>query len=140
MSSVSSPARPSRHWLWPPLLLLGSVTMALAWLTFALVTGSQGGWLAIIAALEAAWMLRLGELHGGKPRMCIAMLATLLIALAANWGIAAAWIGGPMGLTPWESALRMGPHLGWTLIGLANGPLEILCLGIGLLLAAWLAR
>jgi len=122
------------------LLLLGSATLALAWLMAALATGTQAGWMAVAAAVETAWMLRLGTLQGGSARMVIAVLATLSIALVANWSIAAAYLGGPMGLAPWESALRMGPHLAWTLMGLANGPLEILWLGIGLLVAGWLAR
>jgi len=45
-----------------------------------------------------------------------------------------------MGLAPWESALRLGPHLAWTLIGLANGTAEILWLLAGLVVAWWLAR
>jgi hypothetical protein len=121
-------------------LLLGSITLAIAWLMVALATGSQAGWMAIAAAAEAAWMLRLGTLAGGRTRIAVAMLATLLIALTANWGIAAAYIGGPMGLAPWESALRLGPHLAWTLIGLANGTAEILWLLAGLAVAWWLAR
>lgn len=140
MSPASPPASRTQHWLWPLLLLLGSVTLAIAWLMVALATGSQAGWMAIAAAAEAAWMLRLGTLPGGRPRIAVAMLATLLIALAANWGIAAAYIGGPMGLAPWESALRLGPHLAWTLIGLANGTAEILWLLAGLVAAWWLAR
>ncbi|WP_427852686.1 hypothetical protein [Stenotrophomonas acidaminiphila] len=133
------PGRP-QHWLWPLLLLLGSATLAIAWLMVALATGSQAGWMAVAAAAEAAWMLRLGTLAAGRTRIALAMLATLLIALAANWGIAAAYIGGPMGLAPWESALRLGPHLAWTLIGLANGTAEILWLLAGLAVAWWLAR
>jgi len=140
MSPAPPPASRTQHWLWPLLLLLGSVTLAIAWLMVALATGSQAGWMAVAAAAEAAWMLRLGTLPGGKARIAVAMLATLLIALAANWGIAAAYIGGPMGLVPWESALRLGPHLAWTLIGLANGPAEILWLLAGLAVAWWLAR
>ncbi len=140
MSPAPPPASRTQHWLWPLLLLLGSVTLAIAWLMVALATGSQAGWMAIAAAAEAAWMLRLGTLPGGRPRIAVAMLATLLIALAANWGIAAAYIGGPMGLAPWESALRLGPHLAWTLIGLANGIAEILWLLAGLVAAWWLAR
>ncbi len=140
MSPAPPPASHTQHWLWPLLLLLGSVTLAIAWLMVALATGSQAGWMAIAAAAEAAWMLRLGTLPGGRPRIAVAMLATLLIALAANWGIAAAYIGGPMGLAPWESALRLGPHLAWTLIGLANGTAEILWLLAGLVAAWWLAR
>ncbi len=140
MSPAPSPASRPQHWLWPLLLLLGSVTLAIAWLMVALATGSQAGWMAIAAAAEAAWMLRLGALPGGRTRIAVALLATLLIALAANWGIAAAYIGGPMGLAPWESALRLGPHLAWTLIGLANGTAEILWLLAGLAVAWWLAR
>ncbi len=140
MPPAPSPASRTQHWLWPPLLLLGSVTLAIAWLMVALATGTQAGWMAIAAALETAWMLRLGTLRGGRTRVVVAMLATLLIALAANWGIAAAYIGGPMGLAPWESALRLGPHLAWTLIGLANGVAEIIWLLAGLLVAWWLAR
>ncbi|HBN54107.1 MAG TPA: hypothetical protein DD456_08805 [Stenotrophomonas sp.] len=140
MSPAPPPASRTQHWLWPLLLLLGSVTLAIAWLMVALATGSQAGWMAVAAAAEAAWMLRLGTLPGGKARIGVAMLATVLIALAANWGIAAAYIGGPMGLAPWESALRLGPHLAWTLIGLANGTAEILWLLAGLVVAWWLAR
>ena len=140
MPPAPSPASAPQHWLWPPLLLLGSVTLVVAWLLVALATGSQAGWMAVAAAAEAAWMLRLGSLPSSKARIALAMLATVLIALAANWGIAATHIGGSMGLAPWESALRMGPHLAWTLIGLANGTAEILWLLAGLAVAWWLAR
>ena len=140
MPPAPSPASAPQHWLWPPLLLLGSVTLVVAWLLVALATGSQAGWMAVAAAAEAAWMLRLGSLPSRKARIALAMLATVLIARAANWGIAAAHIGGSMGLAPWESALRMGPHLAWTLIGLANGTAEILWLLAGLAVAWWLAR
>ena len=115
------PAPASVHWLWPLLLLLGSLTVAVAWVLVALNTRGMAAPMALAAGLETAWMLRLGTLAAGRTRIAVAMLATLLIALAANWGIAAAYIGGPMGLAPWESALRLGPHLAWTLIGLANG-------------------
>ncbi len=140
MSSVSPSAHPSRHWLWPLLLVLGSITLAVAWLLAALSTGTQAGWMAVLAALEAAWMLRLGGFRAGPARVVVALLATALIALAANWGIAAAYIGGPMGLTPWESALRMGPHLAWTLLSLANGLGEALWLAIAALVAWRAAR
>lgn len=135
MSPVSTSASPTRHWLWPTLLLLGSITLTIAWLLVALSTGTQAGWMAVLAALEAAWMLRLGAFRPGPARAAITMLATVLIAVAANWLIAAAYVGGPMGLTPWESALRMGPHFAWTLLSLANGLGELIWLSIGLLVA-----
>lgn len=92
------------------------------------------------AVLEAAWMLRLGTFRAGPARIAVAVLATLLIAMAANWLIAAAYVGSPMGLTPWESALRMGPHFAWTLLSLANGLGELIWLGIALLVAWRVAR
>lgn len=140
MSLVSSPAGRPHHWLWPLLLLLGSITIAVAWLLVALATGTQASWMAVLAALEAAWMLRLGTFRAGRGRVVIAIAATVLIAAAANWGIAAAYMGGPMGLTPWESALRMGPHLAWTLSTLANGLGELLWLMIAVLVAWRAAR
>ena len=135
MSPVSTSASRTRHWLWPILLLLGSITLTIAWLLAALSTGTQAGWMAVLAALEAAWMLRLGTFRSGPGRAGISIVATLLIALAANWLIAAAYVGGPMGLTPWESALRMGPHFAWTLLSLANGLGELIWLSIALLVA-----
>ncbi|MGE8225275.1 MAG: hypothetical protein ACN6RK_05770 [Stenotrophomonas sp.] len=140
MSPVSTSASRTRHWLWPVLLLLGSLTLTLAWMLAALATGTQAGWMAILAALEAAWMLRLGTFRAGPARIAVAVLATLCIAVAANWLIAAAYVGSPMGLTPWESALRMGPHFAWTLLSLANGLGELIWLGIALLVAWRVAR
>lgn len=135
MSQVSSPARRSNHWLWPLLLLLGSSAMALAWMMAALATGTQAGWMAVLAALEVAWMLRLGGFKPGRARYLIAIAAVVVIAVVANWFIASAYIGGPMGLTPWESALRMGPRLAWTLLSLANGLGEAIWLAIGVIVA-----
>lgn len=140
MAPTSAAASRTVHWLWPLLLLLGSATIAVAWLLAALATGTQAGWMAVVAGLEAAWMLRLGTFPAGRTRVVIASIATLVIALAANWGIAAAYIGGTLGLDPWQSSLKLGPHLAWTLFGLANGWSELLWLLLGLAAAWRLAR
>lgn len=136
----NSASASTAHWLWPLLLLLGSVTITIAWLLVALGTRGQAGWMAIAVGLETAWMLRLGTLPAGRARVALALVATVLIALVANWFIIAAHIGGMVGLDPWQSALRLGPNLAWTLTGLANGAGELLWLALGLLVAWRCAR
>jgi len=122
------------------MLLLGVVTATLAWLFIALLSGRQAGWMAVLAALDIAFMLRLGTFRAGPARVAVTLLATLLVALAANWGIASAYLGGSMGLNPWDSSLRMGPFMAWTLLGLANGAVEWLWLGVALVIGWWVAK
>lgn len=101
MPPTSAPAR-TAHWLWPPLLLLGCVTALIAWILVALALGHQSGWMAVLVALEVAWMLRLGTLPAGPLRVGITLVSTVALIVAANWGIASAqlvahsaWIRGP---------------------------------------------
>ncbi|KAG1229115.1 hypothetical protein G6F68_019415 [Rhizopus microsporus] len=42
-------------------------------------------------------------------------------------------MGGSIGLGLWDASLRMGPHLAWTLITLANGAMEWLWLAVAVI-------
>lgn len=128
------------HWLWPLLLLLGCVTATIAWMLVALATGHQSGWMALFSAAEIVWMLRLGTLQAGRLRIVVALLATTAVVIAANWGIAAAQIGGSFGLDPLASAVRLGTSFAWTLSILANTGFDLFCTAAALVLAAWLSR
>ncbi|WP_115527180.1 MULTISPECIES: hypothetical protein [Xanthomonas] len=139
MPPTSASAR-SAHWLWPPLLLLGSVTALIAWLLIALALGNQAGWMAVLVALEVVWMLRLGTLRAGRLRIGVAVATTALIIVGANWGIASAQLGGSLGLDPWTSAQKMGPRLAWTLLQLANNAFDLLCYFAAVVMAWWAAR
>ncbi len=139
MPPTSASAR-TAHWLWPPLLLLGSVTALIAWLLIALALGNQAGWMAVLVALEIVWMLRLGTLGAGPLRIGIAVVGTALIIVGANWGIASAQLGSALGLDPWTSAQKMGTGLAWTLLQLANNGFDLLCYAAALVLAWWAAR
>ncbi|KQR11585.1 MULTISPECIES: hypothetical protein [Xanthomonas] len=139
MPPTSASAR-SAHWLWPPLLLLGSVTALIAWLLIALALGNQAGWMAVLVALEVVWMLRLGTLRAGRLRIGVAVATTALIIVGANWGIASAQLGGSLGLDPWTSAQKMGPRLAWTLLQLANNAFDLLCYFAAVVVAWWAAR
>ncbi|PPT75243.1 hypothetical protein XaplCFBP3122_14155 [Xanthomonas arboricola pv. populi] len=139
MPPTTAPAR-TAHWLWPPLLLLGCVTALIAWMLIALALGNQAGWMAVLVALEIVWMLRLGTLGAGPLRTGVAVVATALIIVGANWGIASAHLGGALGLDPWTSAQKMGTGLAWTLLQLANNGFDLLCYAAALVLAWWAAR
>ncbi|HYG06960.1 MAG TPA: hypothetical protein VD865_11215 [Stenotrophomonas sp.] len=139
MPPTPASARTS-HWLWPLLLLLGCVTALIAWLILALALGQQTGWMAILVALESAFMLRLAGMPGGARRALIAVVATALVIIAAQWAIASAQIGAVMGLDVLASAIRMGPRLAWQLTGLANSGLDLAGWVLGLGVAWWAAR
>ena len=122
------------------LLALGTVGVAAAWAAVAMLSGSQAAWMAPLAGLDAARLLRLGGAPGGWPRVVLAVVATALAVVLANWSIVAAQLAGVMGLPFLDSAQRLGPDLAWTLLKLANGPAELAWLGLGLVLAAAMAR
>lgn len=143
MTSVKrTPSRQSRSRLWLPLalLLIGAATAVIAWATLALGTGRQHGWVALVAALQAAWMLRLGGMPRGWPRALLAAGATVAVVAAAQWLTAAGHIGGQMGLPPWLAAPRMGAFHVRVLSMLANTRLDLACLALAPLLALRLAR
>jgi hypothetical protein len=106
-------------------LLIGCLGFAAMWVLAARLLEAQSAWLAPLAALDAALMLRLGRMPAGWTRAAWCLAATLAMILLANWGITATEVGIGMGLLPWESALRLGPAYAWELIRLANGPVEL---------------
>ncbi|HJR74461.1 MAG TPA: hypothetical protein VJ806_12565 [Luteimonas sp.] len=127
-------------WLSLLLLALGCAGFAALWVLAALYTDRQLGWMALLGALDAAVLVRLGGLPRGAGRAIAAVAATAVIVLLANWGVAAGQIGTVMGLLPWESLLKLGPRYAWTLAQLANGAVEWACTLAALALAAWLGR
>jgi hypothetical protein len=139
MQEVSPKTRPAR-WLAPVLLLLGGLCLTLIWIMLAVYSGKACGWMAVLGALDAAVMLRLGGMPRGARRAVLAVLATLAMLGLANWGIAATQIGFAMGLNPWDSALKLGAGYAWTLAGLANQLIDRVWIAVALIVAAVAAR
>lgn len=131
--------RPSR-WLVPLMLLLGGAGVVLVWVTLALYLQRQSGWMALLAAVDVVVMLRLAGMPRGPARTWLALLATPMICVAALWGIVAAQLGFALGLTPWDSAAKLGMHHAWTLLTLASTPLDWIALALAPAVAAWGAR
>ena len=122
------------------LVALGSAGVAAAWVAVAMLTGSQAGWMSVVAALDAAWLLRLAGAPRGNGRMFAGVLATLAAIALAHWGIVAAHLSGMMGLPFLDTATRLGPSLAWTLSTLANTPTDLALLALGVIVAAFASR
>lgn len=122
------------------LLVLGVCGFAAAWVMLALYTGRQYSGMAILGALDVAIILRLGHWRPGPGRMALAVLTTTAIIVLVNWTIIAAHLGAMLGLSPWDSALRLGVHHAWTLATLANGIGDLAWLAAACLLAAISSR
>lgn len=132
---TDSAARRAR-WLAPALLLLATLGCAAAWILLALATGRQSGWMAVVAAVDAAIVLRLARMPRGPARAAAAVAATVAAVAIANWGIAAGEVGRSLGMLPWDAAARMGPHYAWTLALLANGAVDRAWLAAAVIIAA----
>ncbi|SDQ44137.1 hypothetical protein SAMN05428982_1125 [Pseudoxanthomonas sp. CF385] len=133
-------ARRSFRWLVPVMLLLGGASLVLIWVTVALYLQRQAGWMALLAALDVIVVLRLAGMPAGKGRAALALLATVAICAVSLWSIVATQLGFAMGLTPWDSALKLGLHHAGTLLALATTPLDWIALAAAPALAAWWSR
>lgn len=85
--------------------------MTAGWLALAMFLGSPCGWMAPLVALDMVWMLRLGAAPPGRGRAGLAVAATALVVAASYWLVAASHMGRMLGLSPLESAQRLGPVL-----------------------------
>ena len=127
-------------WLGGALLALGIGGFAAVWIMLGAFTSRQNSWMAVLAALDLAWMLRLGGWRPGPRRAVVGVIATALTVLVANWGITASHLGRAMGLQAWESALKLGSDHAWTLAQLANNTGDVLWLALALVIAAFASR
>ena len=123
------------RWFALPLLLLGMLGFVSAWVLAALFFERQCAWLAPLAALDMVLLLGIGRWPAGRARAAWAFIATAVAIALANFGIAAGELGKSFGLRPWESALMLGPDLAWTLLEMANSPLDLTFYAAGLLVA-----
>jgi hypothetical protein len=122
------------------LLAIGIPGVIALWSIVAYASDSRAGWMALVVALDAALLLRIGRYPAGNERVLLALLTTLLGVLAGYWLVAALPISEAMGQLPVVAAGHMGWDFAWTVIRLGNTPLDWACAGIALLMAAWLTR
>ncbi len=133
--------RSSRQWLLPLLALaIGILGMTAAWLALSMALRSPCGWLAPVAALDMVLMLKLSAAPAGRMRAALAVLGTAAALLASYWMIAATQMANLLGLTPLESAQRLGPVLAGELTRHGTSGWDIGFAALALVLAWRLGR
>ena len=111
------PSPSPRQWLLPALALaIGILGMTAAWLAVAMLVRGPCGWMAPLAALDMALMLRLSGASPGGRRAAAAVLGTGAAIALSYWMMAATQMGQLLGLSPLESAQRLGPVLAGELV------------------------
>ena len=116
MSPTDRSTRPLQ-WLLPAFALAVGVLGAVAvWLGLAITLRSTCAWVAPLAALDMALMLRLAMAPPGQARAVLAVAGTVAAIAASYWMIVATQMGFLLGLSPMESAQRLGPVLAGELL------------------------
>lgn len=139
MNTLAPPVH-ARSWLSWLLPLLGTAGFAALWVIAALYADRQLSWMAVVGALDLAWLLRLGRWPRGRARMFAAVAGTAAIVGLANWWIIAGHLAGALGLGAWDAAVRLGWNHAWTLAQIANGPADVAWIALALAVAAVTSR
>ena len=116
------------------------VGVAAVWAGVSLITRTQCAWMAPVAALDAALLLRLATMPAGRVRVALALAVTLLTIVGANFLVASAQIGVSMGLRPVEAVSRMSLELAALHARSNNGWIEAGWYAMALVLAWRCAR
>lgn len=140
---AAAPSPPPRRMRWPiaaATLAFAVIGIAALWIVVAGATDGRAAPMALLAGLDMALMVRLAGLPGGRGRALAGGLATLAAIALALVGLAAAALGRPFGLLPWESLALLGPDLAWLTITQQVGPLEAGLLAAGVLAGGLASR
>lgn len=140
MTALPAP-RSGQTWLLPlAALTVGILGMSAVWLALSWTLHSHCGWLAPVAALDMVLMLRLAGAPPGRVRAALAVLGTAIAIVLSYWMIAATQMGWLLGLSPLESAQRLGPVLAGELTRHATGAWDLAWAALAVVLAARLGR
>jgi hypothetical protein len=136
LAQTHRPDHPLR-WLLPAFALMVGVLGAVAvWLGLAITLRSTCAWVAPLAALDMVLMLRLAMAPPGAARAAMALTGTVAAIAASYWMIVATQMGFLLGLSPMESAQRLGPVLAGELLRHGTGGWDI-GLSLTALVLAW---
>lgn len=118
----------------------GVLGVGALWTVMNVQGGGANGWGALVAAVDAALLLRLAGMRPGRMRASIGVAAVAATTALVAFLTAATRMGLAMGLRPLESASRMGPELAWTLAEASASQLDVIAVLVSLPIAWWICR
>jgi len=120
--------------------IAGVLGIGAMWTVLNVQTGGAHGWAALVAALDAALLLRLAGVRPGWRRAAVGPLAVLATVAVVAFLTVATRVGFAMGLRPLESAERLGLGLVWTMVQGIASPWDAVAVLLALPLAWLLCR
>jgi hypothetical protein len=127
-------------------LLLVLVTTAISaglsavWAGVAALSGGNAAWMALVAALDTALLLRLAGHPPGRRRALLGVLITAATVACSAVLVASAKIGMVMGMKPMAALGRISAEMVPLWLGAQLGIGDLLWVVAGLLLAWFSAR
>lgn len=131
---------PSSHVVAGFTALVAVAGIAAIWAGVSLALRGPCGWMALVAAIDAALLLRLAGLAAGRYRAGVAVTTTVLSILAGIFVVGSVNIGVGFAILPHQALWLTGPQLAWTWWQLNTGAWEVLLAVLALPLAWKLAR
>ena len=118
-------------------LLFASLGVAAIWGGIALFRGGTSAWMAPVAAIDVAILLRLAGIARSRQRVVASLLITGCTILAGGFTVAALRIGAAFGTLPHEALYKIGPGLAitWWQLNISGWDMALLLLAMPL---AWL--
>jgi hypothetical protein len=140
LPTIGEPSTDHLRWVLAAVALLaGLLGVVTIWVTIAMLSNRACGWMALVAAVDLALLLRLVKAPPGVLRSVLAMVVTAASCVVAAWMIAATQMGIVFGLDPFPSAAKLGPVLAWELSKLAFSGWDRAWLVASVPLAGWMA-
>ena len=114
--------------------LVAAAGLSALWTIFALATASLAGWMACVAGIDAALLLRLSGRPSDRARARASILVYLFSVAASVYVVGAARLGSGLGLQPLEALERISPGLVQLYLLSNDTPWDWFWLGIGAVL------
>lgn len=135
MNRNSIQRKPPSRLLLATLAVTITLGLSAAWTAVAVITGSLAAWMALVAAVDAAVLLRIAGHRPGMARAATGLSITLATIACSAVLVAAARIGQELGMRPVAALDRISAEMVPMWLAAQLGPTDLAWLAAGAVLA-----